>query len=825
MPGPAVWESVRQDLWYAVRAARRSRGFAAGVVLILALGIAANTAVFSVVNAVLIEPLPYPEPDRIVQIVSESPAESSTLASIPRFTMWRDATNAFQHIAAWHTGGPGINLTLGDRPEHLAAINASSDYFRLFGAGVLAGRTFSAEEDRPAGPRVVVIGHGLWKRRFGGDPSVLGRTIPLGGVPHEIIGVLDQRFVPDRQTDVWLPLQADPFSVDHTRFLQVAARLKPGVDVHTARLQIARTLPPFRQMYPFGVGRYEAFAVKPLRDVVVGDLRPGLQLITGAVAFVLLIACANAASLLLARANRRRAEFATRAALGARRSRLVRQLLCDSFVLTLAGGALGLLLGRAGVLALAAWRPFLIPRLTPDLPLDWRVVGFTTAISAFTGIAFGLLPALSGSRVDLSSAFKRGGENATPAGHRRLHAVLVVAEMTLALVLLVGAGLMIRTFIAQRTFDRGFDSTNVVALDMALGQEHQTTRRIAELIENVRLRLQDRGNVAAIATTRALPVDEHPEIPFTIVDRPLFGGDVAGPYHGAAAVQNVSSEYFNVFQMKVTRGRAFNRQDREGAPKVAIINESMARHYWESPRLVKLNEQIAIGSSMGRAFADSPRRIVGIVADVRDPVTGRWPGPVIYLPEQQATDAMTAWNNRLHPLTWVVRTSVDPHLVTSLLAEELRGAAAGVPIARMRTMGEVLAATTAQSHFAMMLFTGFAVLALVLAAIGMYALMAYSVQQRTREIGIRIAFGASPAAVRNSVVAQSARLAAVGVIFGVGAALALSRLMASLVFGIDTWDPAVFASVAAILTIVALAAAYVPALRATRVSPLDTFRM
>jgi putative ABC transport system permease protein len=816
-----LWESLLQDVRYAMRTARRSRGFAFAAIAVLALGIGANTAVFSVVNAVLLQPLPYPDADRIVQIVSDSPTDRSPLASLPRFAIWRDDTSVFDPIAAWHAGGPGINLTSGDRTEHLKIVNVSADYFRLFGAIVLAGRTFSGDEDRPDGAPVVVLSHGLWRRRFGGDPDILGRTILLGGRSHEIIGIIDPRFTPDPPADAWLALKADPFSNDHTSFLEVAARLKPGVTLAMAQNEVARTVIPFGRKFPYALGPREGFVALPLAEVVVGNVRPALQLLTGAVVFVLLIACANGASLLLSRASRRRAEIATRAALGARRGRLVRQLLSESLLLSLAAGALGLALGQAGVRALVAWSPAEIPRLDHSITLDGRVLAFTLGLTMFTGVVFGLLPALSASRVDLATAFKLGGENGTPSAQPRVQALLVVGEMMLALLLLVGAGLMIRTFLAERDFDRGFRPDHVLALDMAVaGGGFDDTSRIVTLIRNVELRLQHRASATTIAVSRELPVDRSVVLPFSIPDRLLFGTNLGGPFHGRAAVQGISPSYFDVFGIALRRGRTFTDLDRAGAPPVAIINEAMASRFWNGARRMALNEPITIAPGMGPPFGDVPRRIVGIVASIGDPRT-RWPDPLVYVPVAQMSDAATAWSNRQFPLTWIVRAPVDTAGISQAIGDELRAASGGLPVARIRTMNQVLAASTARTNFTMMLFATFAGIALTLAATGMYALMAYSVQQRTQEIGIRRAFGASEADVRNAVVLQSARFATVGVALGVPLALVLARLMVNLVFGVRTWDPAVFVSVAALLSVVTLAAAYIPAVRATRISPLQ----
>jgi hypothetical protein len=372
---------------------------------------------------------------------------------------------------------------------------------------------------------------------------------------------------------------------------------------------------------------------------------------------------------------------------------------------------------------------------------------------------------------------------------------------------------------AQRSFDRGFSADRVMTLEMSLsGGQFDDTARVTTLLRNARLRLLETGQVSALAVSRALPIDSKVKLPFAIADRPL-----GAPYHGTATVQNISPQYFDAFGIPLKQGRTFNDLDTIGAPPVAIINEAMARIYWGGPRAMEFKERITLGVRMGQPFEDVTRRIVGIVGDVRDPKSGEWPGPAIYVPSAQLSNAMTAWNNRHFPLTWIVRTPSDPRVASRLLTEELRGIA-GIPVARAQTMMEILAAATARTNFTMMLFTIFAAIALILAATGMYALMAYSVQQRTQEIGIRVAFGASPSQVRHAIVGQSARLAAVGVVCGVAVALALTRLMVSLVFGIQTWDPVVFAAVAAILTIVSLAAAYVPALRATRISALDALR-
>ena len=815
------------DVKHAARMLRRTRGFTAVAVTVVALGIGANTAVFSVVNAVLLEPLPYPEPDRIVQLITTSRAvKVAALVSIPKFNIWRDELRGIvEAIAAYQVSDPGVNLTGGDRPEHLRAMHVSSAYFDVFGAAVRAGRTFSREEDRPNGPRVAVLGHGLWIRRFGGDPEIIGRSISLGGEPHEVIGVLAPGFVPEPAAEMWLPLQASEFSRDQTNYVKVAARLRRGVDLSVARARATEATTAFIRLHPFALGPWEVMTLEPLSEVVVGDIRPSLRLLTGAVLFVLLIACANVASLLLSRGYRRRREIATRAALGAARTRLLRQLLTESLLLSIAGGALGLGAGYVGVRALLAVAPAQIPRIASDgsgIAVDERVLIFTVMVSIATGILFGIIPALAASRIDLIAAFKDAG-TASDAGWRRNRAqsALVVAEIVLALVLLVGAGLLIKTFIAMRDVDRGFDPRNVLALDMSLsGTAIKDSAGVARLAVNAADRLAAPGSPFGLAATRGLPLEASFALPFKIAERPLSG--VAGPFHGVAHWRSVTPEYFSVLRIRLRGGRAFTRLDAPGGLPVAIINRAMALRYWQ--RHDPFRDRVQIGITSGPDYFDDPRHIVGIVDDLRDDGENRVPQPTIYVPLAQVSDGMTARVNGLFPLTWIVRTSTSPAGAASAIEAELRSLSGGLPIARMRTMTQVIAASTTRAAFSMTLLMVFASLALLLAVVGLYTLMSHSVQQRTPEIGIRMALGAVPGDVRALVLGQGLRLAAAGVIIGVGAALVLTRLMVNLVFGVQTYDPGVFGSVIVLLAVITLVAAYIPARRATRINPLDAIR-
>jgi predicted permease len=597
--------------------------------------------------------------------------------------------------------------------------------------------------------------------------------------------------------------------------------MHPNITVARAAGQLSNTGPGFFEKFPFSRGPWEDFWAVPLRDAMVGNVKPALRMLSGAVIFVLLIGCANVATLLLARGQRRRRELATRSALGAQRWRVVRQLLTESGLLAIAGGVLGLAAGVAGLRAIVRAGAEAIPHLAREgagIALDPNVVWFTVAVSLATGVLFGVLPALTSSRVDLSSAFKDAGPSAE--GGRRHHAqsALVILEMTLAIVLLVGCGLMVRTLVALKDVDRGFDPTRVMALDTSLsGTALQQTDAVASVVRTARQRMAAVPGVVAFAASRSLPLEPAFELPFTIDRR-----SVRSAYEGTVVWRGISAEYFNVFRIPVLRGRAFDEHDDPRAEPVVIVNAALVRRFWQANDPV--GEKITIGSAAGPEFREAPRRIVGVVADPRDEEANRDPKPTVYVPLAQVSDAMTARNNRLFPLTWSVRTEIEPRLLRGPIEQEIRAATGGLAVARTRTMAEVLAGPARRAQFHVTLMSVFAAVALLLAVIGFYGLMSYSVQQRTQEIGIRMALGAVPSDVRNMVLMQGLRLAGAGVVLGVGAALVLTRVMVSLVFGVQTYDPVVFAGVALLLSVIALLAALVPAHRATRVNPLDAVR-
>jgi len=817
-------DTLLHDLRHAVRMARQSPAFTAAAVAALALGIGANTAIFSVVNTVLLRPLPYPEPSRLVYFTNTSPQGSGPGASPTRFNIWRKQTGAFQDVSAYRFSA--VNLTEGD-PEQIATAHVSAEFFRLFGAPVALGRTFTAAEDLPNGGRVVVLSDGFWRRRFGADPAIVGRTMSLNGEPHDIIGVLgpfDTEAVQSQAgpPDLYLPFQIDPNSTMQGVFFTVAARLKPGVVPAAVTGQLQQAASEFRAAFPNVLGPQNGFGSELVQEIMVRNVRASLLVLLGAVAFVLLIACANVANLLLVRATVRRREMAIRAAIGAGRGRIIRQLLTESVALSAAGGAIGMVLGVVGIRALLSLNPGNIPRVGLDggrVGIDWRVLAFTVAVSLLTGLIFGLVPALQASRVDLNTAIKESS-NRSGSGFRqnRARSVLVVVEMGLALVLLIGAALFIRTFMALRAVEPGYDVHHVMTMRMSLrGPRFATAASVAQLMRDGSERLAALPGVEVASAAIGLPLEGGFGLGFVIEGRPLDG-----PVHGGGGFAPIGPSYFQAFKIPVVRGRAFTVQDTAAAPKVVIINQAMAKQYW--PNGDPLADRLTVGGGLGPRMGLVGHQIVGIVGDVRDAALNRDPGPVMYFPWAQVPDAHSANLIDIVPISWIIRTRGEPYALSAAIQRELRIASGGLPAARPRSMEEVVSRSTARSDFNMILLTTFAAAALVLAAIGIYGLMAYSVQQRTQEIGIRIALGAAAESVRNMVIRQGMSVALLGVAIGAAAAFGLSRVIASFLFGVTARDPLVFTVVPALLTAVAFLGVWLPARRAATVDPVVALR-
>jgi putative ABC transport system permease protein len=820
-------ETLAADLRYALRMMRKNPGFTAVALAALALGIGANTAIFTVVNAVLLQPLPYPQPDRLVLLGRKFPNGVGYSISIPKYMVWRQ-NHVFQAMALYDQGGPGLNLGSGDRPEQVKATHVSKDYFQLFGVSPLIGRTFSDAEDRPGGARVAILGNNVWQSRFGGDRQIVGKVIQLNGEPYSVVGILPPGFHADSEAEIWIPLQADPNSTNQGHYLQVGARLKPGVNLATAQAEMKMVGEQFRKAYPKWMDNNESVAVVAMRDAIVRDAKTPLYVLLGAVGLVLLIACANVANLLLARAAGRQREMAVRAAIGASRAKVFRQLLTESILLAGIGSVLGFVLGSWGVRVLLLLVPGNIPRLTANngtqavIPaLDWQVALFTLALALFTGILFGLFPALHTSKPDLASTLKEGGgRSGTGLRHARARSLLMVSEVALALVLLVGAALLIRTFVGLRTVNPGFDARNVLTMETSMaGGTYATTAKVDRFVTEVVRRMEGLPGVEAAAAAIVLPVSNHIDLPFTIAGKPPAKG---GDYNGDEQYRFASPHYFRVFRIPLLRGRFFRETDVGNSARVVIINEAMARKYWQKED--PLGQVITIGKGLGPQFDDSPRQIVGIAGNVRETGLGDADLGVMYVPQSQVPEGITTLANSVIPLSWMVRTTPDPMTLRVPIEREIRAVDGLMPVARERLMQQVVAESVSRDRFTMLLLSIFAAIALLLAAIGIYGLMSYSVEQRTQEMGIRLALGAGRPDLVRLILAQGLKLAAVGVAAGLALAYGLTRVLASLLYGVKASDPLTFAAVGLILTVIAVAASYLPARRASGIEPVEALR-
>ena len=816
-------EAFVTDLRHSFRMFRQSPVFTIAAIAALTLGIGANTAIFSVVNAVMLRPVSFPDPDRVVFFMNTSPQGSGPAASPAKFMHYRQQGEVVRDVSAFTSGI--VNYTSGSFPEQLRSGRVTADFFTLFAAPIVLGRSFSAEEDAPSGPRVTLISHALWTSRFNSDPNVVGNTISLSGEPYEIIGVLGgfdfREFGPTPQ--VWVAFQFDPNTDDQGHYFQVAGRLVPGVSLEQAKAKLAASAADYRVKFPRGLGQNGGFTVEPVRDVLVRNVRSSLLVLGGAVTFVLLIACANVANLLLARATGRRREIAIRAAIGGTRWRIIRQLLTESVVLSLSGGLLGLAFGWLGIRALLSVNTAGLPRVGDQgslVSLDWRVVSFTLLVAIGTGILFGLIPALQSSKTDLTTTLKESsGRSGSGFRQNKARSILVITEVALALVLLIGSALLIRTAVALSGVNPGFDASNVLTMRMSLtGPQFEKAEAVDQLIRNGVERLRALPGVVDASATCCVPLQGGYGLPFKVVGRPLEDG----PFHGGGGWTTVSPRFFEVFKIPVKRGRTFTDTDTRTSTPVVIINEAMAKQYW--PNGDPLSDRLVIGRGIMPAFADEPdRQVIGVIADTRTQGLDAEPSPAMYIPQAQVPDGANALNVRLSPMAWVVRTQSSPLGMSQAIQEQIRQAT-GLPVSNVRPMSEVVSLSFSRQQFNMWLMTVFGGCALLLAAIGIYGLMAYSVEQRTQEIGIRLALGAQASQVKNMVVFQGMRLALAGVVIGVAAAFALARLISTFLFGVTARDPIVFVGVPALLTVVAVLAVWIPARRASLVDPLTALR-
>jgi putative ABC transport system permease protein len=823
--------SLLSDVRHSLRILASNPGFTAVAMTALALGIGANTAIFSVVNAVLLAPLPYPQSDRIMRIergFKGQPDNGAGAVSIPKFMTWKKANQSFQAMALYDFAGPGLNLGSGDRSQQIRGIHVSEEYFQVFGVSPASGRGFLPQEDLPNGPKVAVLSNDLWRTRFAGDPSLAGKAILLGGDPFTVVGILPATFHSDPPADIFIPMQADPDSANQGHFLLAAGRLKPGATLDSARANMVVAGDEFRAANPNWMDQSESVAVIPLREALVGDVRLALLILVGAVGFVLLIACANVANLLLARAAGRQREIAIRTAVGASRGHLLRQLLTESVLLSTIGGVLGLLIGAWSLPLLLAISPGNIPRVNAEdhvasaiSALDWHVLAFSFAIALGSGVLFGLLPALRISKLDVSSVLKEaGGRSGTGLRHNRVRSVLVAAEMALAVVLVAGAGLMIRTFVGLRSANIGLDPHNVITMKTSLsGGRYDSTAKAENITRQATDRIEALPGVIAAAATVALPAEGGIDLAFTIEGVPPPKGNL---YNGDDQWRFIGPHYFRALRVPLLRGRVFDWHDTANSARVLIVNEAFAKRYW--PKGDAIGQRISIGKGLGPQFEDPTRQIVGIVGNVRETGLKYVDEAVMYVPQSQTPDGLTKLANSVIPLSWIIQTAGDPYSLSAAIQHEIQSMDSQLAASKVRTMEQVISESTARQNFNMLLLTIFAGLALLLAAIGIYGLISYTVEQRTQELGIRMALGAGHGDMLQLVVRQGMLLSGIGVVIGLAVSFALNRLLADLVFGVKTTDPITYVAVAAILISVALLATYIPARRATRIDPLIALR-
>jgi putative ABC transport system permease protein len=814
-----------QDLRYGLRVLRKSPAFTAVAAFTIALGVGANTALFSIVDAVLFRPLPYEAPDRLVMIWDRNLERSlDHIGPSPgNFLDWRERLDSFEGMAAWYQ----TSRTL--RGEHDAeqanTVKVAGDFFPLIGTPAALGKTFSSGETEGVaynvanqyvtGERVLVISDGLWRRRFGASPDIIGQTIMLDGLGWQVLGVMPPGFaIPDKQADIWIPWDIKrsygprrfPDGVPRDfRFLDVLARLKPGVTIEQAQARMDTLAAELAEAHPKPNRGWGASLIR-LHEEMAAPSRRALLVLFGAVGFVLAVACANVASLLLARGSARQREIALRASLGASRTRLVRQLLTESLLLSLIGSGGGLLLAWWGLDVLVSLAPGDIPRID-EAAVDARVLSFTLAITSLSGILFGIAPALHSSRADLTAALKEGSSRAGSARHR-LRSVLVAGEIAVALVLLIGAGLFLRSFARVISVDPGFNPESLLAVRIFLDNNaYRTAEQSRIYYQKLIERLGALPSVISVGGTTVLPMSDV-GVDFT---RPYWREGEADPGGQAAQVgiRMVTLDYFRTMEMTVIKGRSFDERDRAGSPRVIMVNETLAREAWpgeEAP-----GKRLII-DYLGGAYA---YEVVGLVADTRYYGLKSNPHPEVFIPHVQ---------NPYMTMNVALRTSVEPETMAETVRREVLALDPAQPVHSIVTMEQLMAGAVAADRFVMLLLAGLGGVALVLASVGVYGVMAYSVSRRTHEIGVRVALGARGSDVLLLVMGESFKLTVAGLVAGVAGAMALGQVVGGLLYGVSATDPATFAVVSIVLAMVAMLAGYVPARRAMRVDPMVALR-
>ena len=805
------------DLRYAFRQLIKNPGFTVMVIFILTLGIGANTAIFSLVNAVLLRPLPYPEPDRLVTLWERNLKEGGKhLVSPADFFDLQTSTQSFEYLAALYP--PGFNLTGVNEPERISGARVSASIFPTLGVTPFLGKTFNPEEDRPGTERTVILSHGLWQRRFGSDPLIVGKTATLSGNPYTIVGVLPAGFTTpslfgNNTPDAWAPIGLDPNVTSRkARYLRIYGRLKPGVTLQQAQVEMDALGQRLSQAYPETNAHIGVLLVS-MHEQVTGDVRQALLLLLGAVGFVLLVACANVANLLLSRSIQRRREVALRSALGASPGRILRQMLTESLLLSMLGGFAGLLLAAWSRDLLVALGSDRLPRLQ-EIPLDYWVLGFSLAASLVTGILFGLAPALQALKLDLNQTLKCGSW-IEPSGARRLNlrGLLVVSEVAMSVVLLVGAGLLMKAFLRLTHVETGLATEQILNTRISLpSARYPAGEKMLSFNRQLLERLETVPGIASVAMIDWLPLGDLGGVSnnFTVPSQEAAPSSQGGT-GGSAEVRVVSLRYFETMGIGLKQGRPFSSSDTEAAPRALIVNELLASRYW--PQTEAIGKQLTIDAEV-----PVTGEIVGVVGNVRQYALDREPAPEIYVPHLQSP-----WMKR-ETRELVVKAVGEPLGLANAVRKEIRALEADVPITGFRSMEQVVERSLSTPRFYLILVLFFATLALALAAAGLYAAISYSVSQRTHEMGIRMALGARPSDLLKLILGQGMTLTAIGVTVGIAGALMLTRFLTKLLYGVSATDPSTFAMLSFFVLAVALLACYVPARRAAKVDPIEALR-
>lgn len=806
-------ENIWRDLLYTLRTMRKNPAFTVTAVLTLALGIGGNTAMFTVINAVLLKPLAYHEPDRLVHVSG---------GSATRFEEMRTAARSYTELGAFAVGPENITFSGAAGPELLKAARVSANFLRILAVEPMLGRSFASDEDAPGAPNVTMISAELWRSRFGGDPRIAGRTVTLNSTPYTIVGVLPTGFqFPFPGLEIWVTRPSEwsvipPRGRPLSPILNFFGRLKPQVDVEQASAELAvlnrqyaTAHPEMLDSKPNSIER-----VRPLKDELVAAVRSLLWMLFGAVGFVLLIACANVASLLLARATSRSHEFAVRAALGAGRGRLIGQLLTESVLLACAGGALGVLLAKWCLSAIPLMSAFDLPR-TGEIRLDGVVLGFALAVSIATGVLFGLVPSFGASRPDLTGALRMSGVGASSAGSKRAvfwfstRGVLVVGQVALSIVLLIGATLLMRSLADLTRSDPGFEPANVLTMKVALPPaRYDSDQKKAAFYDELVRRVQSLPGVRSAAVTLTLPMTGFSGTPVQRADGPPMKLNE----RPIGIFQDITPAYFRTLEIPLRRGREFTERDGPDAAPVTMINESLAHRLWpEYP-----NGQSPVGQYVRIGVNPQPVEVVGIVADMHQASISMDPRPGFYRPSAQVPPPTAMF---------AVRTEGDPLRFVNAVRSEVLAIDPDQPVSAVQTMQDVVEADLGQQRLITILLGSFAGVALLLAAVGIYGAIAYSVAQRTQEVGIRRALGAQQGDILRLIVGQGLGLTLAGVALGLGGAFALTRVLKSVLFRISATDPATFAGIALLFLVIALAATFIPARRAARIDPTKALRI